>query len=195
MCDMPQYYRRNLPHLQPPGACLFITFRLADSLPRADLESLRQERLRLSRDKPRPGESPRDRILREAKKIFGRMDEMLGKESANPSAATPKWLADSRIAELVRDALYFRDGERYHLLRYVIMPNHVHLVIQPLPITGPTPGVSHGEDVPQWPLRRILQSLKGYTAREANRILGRRGRFGRTRVSTIVFAMTKSIPG
>lgn len=28
-------YRRNLPHVQPPGATLFVTFRLAGSIPTA----------------------------------------------------------------------------------------------------------------------------------------------------------------
>ena len=31
--DYKLHYRRNLPHLQPPGATLFVTFRLAGSIP------------------------------------------------------------------------------------------------------------------------------------------------------------------
>ena len=37
-------YRRNLPHLQPAGATLFITFRLAGSLPKFLVEQWNQER-------------------------------------------------------------------------------------------------------------------------------------------------------
>jgi REP element-mobilizing transposase RayT len=39
------FYRRCLPHIQPPDATLFITFRLAGSLSRAVLERLAEERL------------------------------------------------------------------------------------------------------------------------------------------------------
>ena len=42
------------------------------------------------------------------------------------------------------------------------MPNHVHLLLAPL--AG-------------WALARIFQGIKGYTAREINRILGRQGAF------------------
>lgn len=38
------YYRRNLPHIQPEGATLFITFRLANSLPKEVIEQLRIEK-------------------------------------------------------------------------------------------------------------------------------------------------------
>ena len=40
------------------------------------------------------------------------------------------------------------------------MPNHVHAVLRPLP---------------GWTLSRILKSWKGYTAREANKLLQRTG--------------------
>lgn len=43
------FYRRRLPHFQPPGAVLFITFRLKDSLPRAVLDDLRDLRERTER--------------------------------------------------------------------------------------------------------------------------------------------------
>ena len=39
-----QYYRRNLPHFHPEGYPLFITFRLANSLPEEVLSRLKQER-------------------------------------------------------------------------------------------------------------------------------------------------------
>ena len=39
-----EFYRRHLPHYQPPGATLFITFRLAGSLEELEAEAQRQER-------------------------------------------------------------------------------------------------------------------------------------------------------
>jgi REP element-mobilizing transposase RayT len=70
------------------------------------------------------------------------------------------WLQDSRIASMVADAILY--GEQvpklYTLYAWVIMPNHVHIILQP-----------HCE------LPTIMHWLKGRTARVANRILERSG--------------------
>ena len=61
----------------------------------------------------------------------------------------------------MRSVASLRRGVRlghYELGAYVIMANHVHLLIQPNIATD-----------------RLLKSLKGATAREANRLLGRTG--------------------
>ncbi len=72
------------------------------------------------------------------------------------------YLNDPRVAEMVQDSLLFYDGERCALWAWVVMPNHVHLLVTP----------AEGEE-----LSVILHSLKSYTAHKANRILGRTGRF------------------
>ena len=124
------YYKRFLPHWQPEGAALFVTWRLHGSLPKHCLN-----------EKASPGER------------FAATDQLV-----DAGTVGPLWLADDRIAGLVADA--FRFGERelglYELGPWVIMPNHVHIVV-----------------VPNVPLSRITGSLKGYTGRMANRILGR----------------------
>jgi len=71
-------------------------------------------------------------------------------------------LNDSIPASVVEEALRFGYGERYVLHAYVIMPDHVHLLLQP---------------EAGWSLAKILQGLKGITAREINKFLGRRGTF------------------
>src|SRR6185436_16162554 len=65
------------------------------------------------------------------------------------------------IAKVVEDSLRFRHGAQYELRAWVVMPNHVHLLFQ----VG---------KVPMW---RLVDAWKGYTAKEANKILGRNGRF------------------
>jgi hypothetical protein len=45
--DYKQSYKRNLPHLQPPQATLFVTFRLDGSVPEPVLEQWRIEKKRL----------------------------------------------------------------------------------------------------------------------------------------------------
>ena len=88
-------------------------------------------------------------------KVFVWMDRYL-----DTVRSGPKYLLQPEIAELVARAI-----ERgvvlgqYKLRAWVVMSNHVHALLLPL-----------------IPPSRLLQSLKGYTAREANRILNRTGR-------------------
>jgi len=71
-------------------------------------------------------------------------------------------LAHEDLASIVEEILWLGFGERYTLEAYVIMPDHVHLLISPI-----------GERT----LSRILQGLKGFSARQINRKLGRKGKF------------------
>ena len=68
------------------------------------------------------------------------------------------WLKDKSIAELVENTLLDRYAGLYKLWSYVVMANHVHALVRP-----------------KAPLEKITKSLKGYTAREANRYLERTG--------------------
>jgi REP element-mobilizing transposase RayT len=88
-------------------------------------------------------------------KVFVEMDRML-----DTAEAGPKYLATPEIATLFVKALH--DGEsrfnRYELHSFVGMPNHVHLLV-----TSKVPSA-------KW-----LRTLKGFTAHEANLVLGRTG--------------------
>ncbi len=158
------FYRRHLPHWQPLGATLFVTFRLAGSLPREAITALRekqeQEKATLSRIS-NTTERHKQAYLDE-RRAFGRWDAAL--DTSNDS---PRWLADPQIAAIVVEALHYRHGQVYDLLVFCIMPNHVHLVCIPLA----------QKDGTYYALNRILQSLKRYTARQANTILQRQGTF------------------
>ncbi len=167
------FYRRRLPHWQPATAIIFLTWRLHGSLPREALERLAAERALLKKQPLRPGETGRDRAQRDSKGLFGLTDDMLASRSAGPT-----WLADDRIARLMVDNLFHYDGRLYTLHAFVIMPNHVHVLVHPL-----EKGESAGEAKPPAtkpasrpvPLSRITQALKGYVAYEANRLLARTG--------------------
>lgn len=65
------------------------------------------------------------------------------------------------IAKLVEDSLRFRHGEDYELRAWVIMPNHVHLLFKVFNV----------------PMSQLLDAWKGFTAKQANKVLGRRGKF------------------
>jgi len=161
------YYRRHLPHWQPPGATIFLTWRLHGSLPREAVDRISEERRRLEQLPARPSETAHDRAIRQSKQILALYDDLLGR---NDSAI--HWLVDERIARLVVDAFFFHADRLYTLLAFVVMPNHVHVLLTPLPVGESQAGKP---DLRYVPLARITQSLKGYTAREANRLLGRTG--------------------
>ena len=72
------------------------------------------------------------------------------------------YLQDPRIGRLVENSLLYFDTRRYRLFAWVIMPNHVHAV---------------AEMFDAFPLDNVLHSWKSYTATEANKALGRKGKF------------------
>ncbi|GAA3934659.1 transposase [Hymenobacter algoricola] len=146
----PQDYRRNLPHLLSPGETVFVTFRLAGSLPEAVVEQLRAEFSSETANE--------EATYVRQKRYFGRFDALL-----DGSVSGPTWLQQPMIGRLVADALHFFDGRAYTLICYCIMPNHVHLVAVLLEA--------------EVSMMRALQSVKAHTAREANRLLGRTGQF------------------
>jgi REP element-mobilizing transposase RayT len=121
-----------VPHFDSPDVVQTITFRLADSLPTAIYREWAQ--------------------LPAADKRRYRLDRVLDEGLGACILREPK------IAAIVEDALLHFDGERYGLLAWVVMPNHVHLLI-----------------LPEVPIPVLMRWLKGSTARSANRILGRTG--------------------
>jgi REP element-mobilizing transposase RayT len=127
------YYQRRLPHWNPEDAAVFLTWRLFGSLP--------------------PSRSEWERLP--AGKRFTAEDQAL------LHSAGPHFLNDDRVADCVA-ATFVYGAEKLHLYdlhAWVIMPNHVHILIRP-----------HG------PLPRITRSIKSYSARQANRVLDRSGR-------------------
>jgi len=99
------------------------------------------------------------RRVQNYKKLFARIDATLDKASSGPL-----WLAKTEIASLVENTLLSKYASLYKLWAYVVMANHIHLLLTPKPSADSF-----------FPVRMILQRVKGYTAHEANRILGRTG--------------------
>src|SRR5579859_3791497 len=100
------YYHRRLPHWHPEGTFLFVTWRLFGSLPQAANTS--------------SAVSPRH--------AFVLMDRRLDRAGFGPV-----WLRDTRIARSIVEALRFAQDELMlcELRSYVVMPNHVHMLLQP----------------------------------------------------------------
>jgi putative DNA methylase len=171
------FTRRRLPHWFVPGAVHFVTYRLASTIPVWVMRQLRAEHEARLRRPPAQGQDRAQQRELAQKHLFARYDSYLD------NARDIDWLTKPVVAALVRGNLYHHDGGKYHLLAYCIMPNHVHVLLQP------TDGVCRSEEATDSdeaaierpdgssPLSRIMHSLKSYTAHEANKILGRSGAF------------------
>ena len=148
--------RGVLPHLKREGASYFVTFRLAGTLPRDVLQRFKAEREAII---AQAEAAKRPLTWHEQEELFrwysSRVDKYLDAGSGDC------WLAGPAIANLVKSGLKFHAGQRFDLLAWVVMPNHVHVVLRPLQ---------------SWTLSGILKSWKGFTAREANRLLKRTGK-------------------
>ncbi len=158
------YYRRHLPHFQPSGATLFITFRLAGSLPTHVIQAMKEEHAQLKREAERiPDDKERATYVYQGqKRLFDKWDQALDQTTTGPF-----WLQDPQIASLVTNSMHYLDKRVYDLIAYSVMPNHVHIVFTPLP----------KDENEYHSLSGIMHSLKGYTAGRANRLLGRTGTF------------------
>jgi REP element-mobilizing transposase RayT len=139
--DTGWHSRGYLPHFDGGGMVQFVTFRLANSIPRAFLKSMKNRLL-----------SKQITDLEYHREVERFLDTGFG----------PNYLKNPAIASIVEENLLRFDGEKYHLLHWVIMPNHGHVVLRPLE---------------GYPLASIVHSIKSYTANRANNILSRSGRF------------------
>ncbi len=155
-------YERSLPHWRQPGASYFLTFRLLDSLPAAVMGEIRNEQAawesrieaeRRLHDGELTAGTAEDYdafLVRRCRRLEALMDEGHGS----------CLLKHPEIRGPVVDALLHFHHERYVMHGLVVMPNHVHLAVQPL-----------GE----WQPENLLHSWKRFSARAINRRLGREG--------------------
>jgi len=144
----------NLPHWQQSGACYFVTFRLADSLPAGVLSQWREERTIWHRLNPPPWNSRQHAEYEQ--RFIERENEWL--DAGHGSCH----LREPRLRALVQHSVLKFDGTRYHVDAFVIMPNHVHLLWQ----------LAEDGELP-----KELKGLKGATARACNVELGCSGAF------------------
>ena len=112
------HYERNLPHRLPPGSDIFLTFRLAGSLPAAQMARL-QAQFSSTEDDTAETSYARQR------RYFGKFDGLL-----DDGYHGPVWLRDRSIAEVVASSLRHFHGISYNLVCYCVMPNHVYLTEQ-----------------------------------------------------------------
>jgi Rad3-related DNA helicase/REP element-mobilizing transposase RayT len=146
-----------LPHWTRHHSVYAVCFRLIDALPKEVLQKWEEEREILEgrehgSDIPLSSEEQQRLAKLRSERVEAYLD-------AGHGAC---WLAQPQIAEIVQDELKHFASTRYVLLAWCIMPNHVHVALQP----------KDGVDLPS-----ILHSWKSWTANEANKLLGRSGGF------------------
>ena len=127
--------RGYLPHCDYPGLVQFVTFRLADSMPASRRGEW--EHLLAIED-----------VREKRTKLMAYLDRGVGECH----------LRDPRIAKLCEDAMLFFNDQRYELLAWCVMPNHVHVLVH----------------VWQTPLGKMVQSWKRHIATQAEPYLSER---------------------
>ena len=133
-----------LPHWTQDGATYAVTFRLADSLPRAVMERYHNKRLALGEQLDSSSATPT--IRKQMAEL--QITEIDPELDLCHGACLFK---SDTLAKIVADAMAHFDGKRYELLAWCVMPNHVHAVLR----------LSPGEQ-----LDKILHSWKSFTAHE-----------------------------
>jgi len=150
--EINQSRRKNLPHWTQEGGTYFVTFRLADSIAKTRINEYKELREKWEAHHHPP-------YTRKEQERFN----ALFSERVNSwldEGAGACILHQPEISKIVADTLAHFNGERYDLDEWVIMPNHVHVLITPRP------------DVD---LKSILHSWKSYSAQQINKLTGKSG--------------------
>ena len=153
--------RGYLPHFDAPNVTQFLTFNLADAFPvkrRAEWEVF----LKLPDEFCRKPSNTRTEVRAPGAVANSVQSEIRRRlEAWLDRGAGECWLRDPAVAALVEDALLAGHRRDYELQAWVVMPNHVHLVV----------------NIRQTPLSSLVKQWKGATAVKANRTLRRTGQF------------------
>ena len=126
---------KHLPHWYQPDKTVFITFRLADSLPASRRKEITIELINIE-------ETNKENQKARRKAIMNKMEQWLN------SGYGSCLLAQSEVRNIVEQSLQYFDNKDWHLHAYVIMPNHIHILATP---------------ITEIPCQQIINNVKSYT--------------------------------
>jgi putative transposase len=141
-----------LPHWQQPGAVYFITFRLADAVPTTLRQQWKEEREIWLQHHPPPWTPAEEEEYQ--KRFTARIEHWL--DAGHGSCVLRK----SSLRAIVEECLQYFDGQRYSHHAWVIMPNHVHVLVT----------LSEGRT-----LEKVLHTWKSFTANRIQQAVGATG--------------------
>ena len=155
---------RRLPHREQAGAITFVTFRLFDSMPKPIVTKWHQEIAQWLSEHQLSGMT--------VEQVFASTTVASSLKRELRKFKNRRWhnqldnchggcvLKQLHCRQEVSKSLLHFDGQRYDIDRFVVMPNHVHVLIQ----------MRHG-----YGLRQQFREIQRFSAREINKILGRSG--------------------
>lgn len=143
---MDELKRRNLPHLYFNDGMYFVTARLAGTLPISLINNLSEIS---NKNKNIPFDDFR--------KHFVEYDNFLDNRQVSDYKLT-----DFVLSSVLSDCFFYPDRKDYNLICFTIMPTHFHFAFELLPGNK---GIS-----------KIMQSIKGVSARRINKALNRSGK-------------------
>ena len=161
--DYKIYYKRNLPHIQPENAILFITYRLAFSLPMEISKILLERRKYFDKKLIKINPIERKKLENTYNKVLFKIEDQF----LDNYSLEPLWLKNKEIAGIVINSLLFNHQKLYDLHFSLVMPNHVHTVLKPL----------QDSNKQYYSIAKIMKEHKSFTATESNKILNRNGQF------------------
>jgi hypothetical protein len=139
--------RGYLPHCDLPGLVQFVTFRLWDSMP-ASRKGEWEHLLTISTPSYAPRSETQSNVTQIGARSIASREQRIKLEEYLDRGLGECFLREPRVASLVEKVIRFHHGQRFELLAWVVMPNHVHVLVQ----------------VGQTPLTRIVQNWKSIVA-------------------------------
>jgi type I restriction enzyme R subunit len=155
----------NLPHWYQSGVTYFVTFRTEDSVPQELSRAWHHRRAEWLRQHGLDPELPTWKaVLRSSPQLEREYHSEFTREFMEylDRGYGACVLRDQALSGLIGESLRHFDGDRYDIGDFVVMPNHVHLLVC---LKGATE------------IETQCKSWKTFTATKINRALGRRGRF------------------
>ena len=184
--EIHNHCRKYLPHIENQRYQM-ITYRLYDSVPREVIEQWKREVVggvraasplnneyaaigtqasslqNLRAGSPRSNASSEIDVQRAGSPHSNKSkvrEKLVMIDKYEDSGVGQCFMRDDRVAQIVKDTLFYYDGKKYKIIAWCIMPNHVHILIE----------VFNG-----FSLSEIIHSWKSFSANQINKLLNRTG--------------------
>ena len=155
--------KRHLPHKQLSDSVIFLTWRLAFTLPEAIQQKLAENRI--NHISASNSLSATEKLT--AKDAFAVQQFTTFDNWIDKYAGTKHYISAEPYLSIIANTIMHDERKKYDVSAYCVMPNHVHLIIKPLP----------KNDGVYCTILEISEQIKSVTAHKINRVLGISGKF------------------